>query len=109
VSSGIPYEQTPGGFSRIIPNGGAGVVSTLNISTDLTTLQRKDFPLSPKEFASLHATLGSAKSLRCSPWDTPATVAANRARLATIRAVSQPYVARPPTRQITWRCSGLPM
>lgn len=109
VSGEIPYEKTPGGFSRIIPNGGAGVVSTLNISADLATLQRKDFALSPKEFASLHTALGSAKSLRCSPSDTPATAAANRLRLAAIRALSQPYVSRQPTRQITWRCSVLPM
>ena len=109
VNVGIPYERTPGGFSRTVPNGGAGVVSTLNISADLATFQRKDFALSPKEFASLHAALGSAKSLRCSASDAPATVAANRLRLATIRALSQPYVSRQPTRQITWRCSTRPM
>ncbi len=108
VNAGTPYEKTPGGFSRIIPNGGAGVVSTLNISEDLATLQRKDFPLSPKEFSSLHVAIGSAKSLRCSPSDTPATTAAIRLRLATIRTLSQPYVSRQPTRQITWRCAALP-
>jgi hypothetical protein len=108
VSGEIPYEKTPGGFSRIILNGGAGVVSTLGISADLTTLQRKDFPLSPKEFASFHAALGSAKSLRCSPSDAPATAAAIRSRLATIRTLSQPYVSRQPSRQITWRCSVPP-
>jgi len=108
VNDGTPYEKTPGGFSRTIPNAGDRVVSTLNISADLTSLQRRDFPLSPRESASLHAALGSVKSLKCSPSDGPATAAANRLRLATIRALSQPYVLRQPTRQITWQCSALP-
>ncbi len=106
VNAGTPYERTPGGFSRIIPNAGAGVVSVLTISPDLTTLQRKDFPVSPKEFALLHAALGSAKPLSCSPSDTPATASANRSSLARIRALAQPYISRQPTRQITWRCAG---
>jgi hypothetical protein len=108
VNAGTPYEKTPAGFSRTIPNGGADVVSTLAISADLASFQRRDFLLSPKEFASLHAALGSGKPLACGPSDAPATAAANRARLATIRALSASYVSRQPTRQITWRCSVLP-
>lgn len=104
VNGGIAYERTPAGFSRIIPNAGADVVSTLDISADLTTLRRQDFPLSAKEAASLHAALGSAKTLRCGASDTAATLAAKRTRLAAIRSLSQPYLARKPVRQITWRC-----
>jgi hypothetical protein len=69
-------------------------------------LQRKDFPVSPKEFASLHAALGSAKPLSCSPSEPPAAAVANRLRLARIRALAQPYISRQPARQITWRCAG---
>jgi hypothetical protein len=104
VNGRTPYEQTPKGFSRVITNAATGVVSTLDISANLATLQSKEFLLSPKDFASLRAAIGSTASLKCGPSDAPAAVAENRLRLKTIRTLAQPYVARQPARQITWRC-----
>lgn len=108
VNGRTPYEKTPAGFSRVITNASTDVVSTLDVSANLATLQSKEFLLSPKEFASLRAAIGSTASLKCSASDAPATVAENRLKLAKIRTLSQPYVARQPTRKITWRCSTLP-
>jgi hypothetical protein len=105
VNGRTPYERTPTGFSRVITNAATGAVTTLDISADLASLRSQDFLLSPKEFAALHAAIGSTASLKCGAADTPSAVAENQARLARIGTRAEPYEARKATTRITWRCS----
>ncbi len=109
VNGRTPYEKTSEGFSRAMTNTAARVVSTLSISANLATFQRKDFQLSQEEFAPLHAALRSSGAPKCSPADGPAAIEVERSKLATIRTLSQQFLARQPATQITWHCTTAPV
>jgi V8-like Glu-specific endopeptidase len=97
INGRTPYEKTPAGFSRVMTGGAPGVLSRLTLSADLSRFQRRDYQLSPRDYAAV----GQGASPRC---DTPGAPAA----LALVRERSAPFLTGRPLRQITWRCSPQP-
>lgn len=91
------YERTSGGFTRVMRVDATNMVSVLEISPSLGTFRRRDYVLTPEQYAELTATAGPVPDRTCA-----ATTAFQVARL---RAAVAPFTSGMPFRQMTWVCA----
>ena len=91
------YERTSGGFTRIMRVDATNMVSVLEISPSLGTFRRRDFVLTPEQYAELTSTAGPPPNRTCA--------AATASQVARLRAAVAPFTSGMPFRQMTWVCA----
>jgi S1-C subfamily serine protease len=91
------YERTSGGFTRVMRADATNMVSVLEISPSLGTFRRRDFALTPEQYAELTSTAGPPPNRTCE--------AATASQVARLRAAVAPFTSGMPFRQMTWVCA----
>jgi hypothetical protein len=92
-----PYEKTATGFTRIMMLDRTTTISVMDLSSDLAQFRRKDFVLTPYDYAAFRGSAKWSEIPRCEP--------GSAATLAHLREAAVPYVSGAPNRQTTWTCS----
>jgi S1-C subfamily serine protease len=91
------YERTATGFTRVMRSDATDTVSVLEISGSLGTFRRRDYLLTPEQYAEVSAAAGPAPNRTCQT--------ANASQLTQLHSAVTAFTSGMPFRQMTWTCA----